>query len=149
MLESVRRSEGTERETTEREPTETSIVDSPLFRFGRAVFGGVLAFMAIDNLRNLDERIGYAEAKGAPFPDVAVPAASTGLLFGSLGVILWRVPATAAAMIAWFFANVTPIMHDFWAQDDPEMQQQEFFHFMKNTAIFGAAVALVRVARRS
>lgn len=124
---------------------ETSIASSGPFRLGRVLFGAVLAFMAVDNLRNLEERIQYAESKNAPIPSLSVPATSGGLLFGGLGVALWRVPATSAAAVAAFFVGATPLMHDFWAVDDPELRQQEFFHFAKNAALLGAALAFVKL----
>lgn len=121
---------------------------SPLFRIGRVLFGGILSFMALDNLRNLEERIGYAESKGAPAPDVSVPTASVGLLAGGIGVALWRYPAAAAAGVAWFFLSVTPVMHDFWTEEDPEQKQQQMTHFLKNSALLGAALAFLSFGRR-
>jgi putative oxidoreductase len=142
--------EPVQRTETVSEPADgRSVTDTPTFRLGRILFGGVLAFNAIDNLRNLEERIGYAEFKGAPEPDRTVPAASVGLLLGGLGVVLWKLPAAAALGIAGFLAGTTPVMHDFWNQDDPEDRQQEQIQFLKNTALFGAALAFARVARRS
>jgi len=125
-----------------------SVVATPLFRLGRAIFGGILALLAIDNLRNLDERIEYARAKSAPVPDLSVPGISITLLLGSIGVTLWRLPSASAAAIAAFFAAVTPQMHDFWTIEDDEERQEEFFQFLKNGALFGAAIALARLARR-
>ncbi|MDG5761170.1 DoxX family membrane protein [Natronococcus sp. A-GB1] len=140
--------EPVERTETVSEPTaDDSVTDTALFRLGRVLFGGVLAFNAIDNLRNLEERIGYAEFKGVPEPDRTVPAASVGLLLGGLGVVLWKLPAAAALGIAGFLAGTTPVMHDYWNQDDEESKQQERIQFLKNTALFGAALALARVAR--
>lgn len=125
-----------------------SIAESSLFRLGRGLFGGVLALNAIDNLRNLDQRIAYAEAKDVPYPDLTVPGASGGLLLGGVGVVLWRIPSAAAAAVAWFLAAVTPVMHDFWNHDDPDRKQDELVHFLKNTALLGAALAFLRVGRR-
>lgn len=121
---------------------------SPLFRIGRLLFGGVLALNAVDNLRNLDERVAYAKAKNAPAPEQSVPLISSGLLFGGLGVALWQRPATAAAAIAGFLASVTPVMHDFWNHEDEEQKRQELVHFLKNTALLGAAIAFVKEAQR-
>jgi len=125
---------------------ERAVTESGLFRLGRTLFGAVLAFMAVDNLRNLEERVQYAESKDAPAPSLSVPATSGGLLIGGIGVALWRVPASAAAAVAAFFAAATPVMHDFWNVDDPELRQQEFFHFAKNAALLGAAIAFLRLA---
>lgn len=134
---------------SEQHGTDRSVVRSAVFRAGRLLFGGVLAFMALDNLRNLDERVQYAESKGAPAPDKTVPGLSVALLLGSSGVTLWRLPSLSAAAIASFLVSVTPVMHDFWSQDDPEQKQQQLIHFMKNTAMLGGALVLLKVARRS
>ncbi|QCS42547.1 DoxX family membrane protein [Natrinema versiforme] len=127
------------------EADENSVAESGPSRLGRVLFGAVLAFMAMDNLRNLEARIQYAESKNAPIPSLSVPATSGGLLFGGLGVALWRVPAASAAAVAGFFAGATPVMHDFWTVDDPELRQQEFFHFAKNAALLGAALVFVKL----
>ncbi|ELY51136.1 DoxX family membrane protein [Natronolimnohabitans innermongolicus] len=124
------------------------VTETPAFRFGTALFGGILAFNALENLRNLEGRIAYAEAKGAPAPSVSVPAISGGLLAGGIGLVLWRLPASAAAAIASFLIGVTPVMHDFWNVDDPEERQNELIHFLKNTALLGAALALLKVGQR-
>ena len=143
-----------EREPTDRreqstaKTTDDNLVETPSFRLGRLLFGGVLAFNAIDNLRNLEERIAYAEAKGVPMPGISVPAISGGLLGGGIGIALWRLPTGAAAAVASFFIGVTPMMHDFWNAEDPEEKQNELIHFLKNTALLGAALALLKVGQR-
>ena len=152
MLERLQlpRRESREREKPSRSGTEReSVVRSPLFRVSRVLFGGILAFMAMDNLRNLDERVQYAESKGAPRPNLAVPSISAGLLLGGVGVTLWRLPSLAAAAVASFFASVTPVMHDFWNHEDPERQQEELIHFLKNTALLGATLAFLKLGRRT
>lgn len=127
----------------------TPTADSVFFRLGHLVLGGVLAFMAIDNIRSLDDMIGYAEANGAPLPEVTVPSISGLLLWGSVGISLWRYPALAASAVAAFFVSVTPLMHDFWSVDDPQQRQQQTIHFMKNTALLGAVLALLGLGRDS
>ena len=129
--------------------TDPAVTETALFRLGRVLFGGILAFNAIDNLRNLEDRIGYAEFKGAPEPERTVPTASVGLLFGGLGIVVWRLPTAAAAAIAGFLAGTTPVMHDFWNEEEPEQQQQELIHFLKNTALFGAALAFLKVGQHT
>lgn len=130
------------------ESTDRSVTRSTLGRAARGLFGGVLAFMALDNLRNLDERVEYAEAKGAPAAEQTVPALSLDLLLGGIGVALWRLPSAAAAAVATFLGSATPVMHDFWAADDAEEQQQQLIHFLKNTALLGGALAFLKLARQ-
>ncbi|WP_049926870.1 DoxX family protein [Halopiger goleimassiliensis] len=130
------------------EPTEPDLTESSLFRLGRFLFGGILAFNAVDNLRNLEGRIDYADAKDVPMTGVSVPAISGSLLLGGISVALWRAPAAGAAAVATFLIGVTPLMHDFWNVDDPDRQQQELIHFLKNTALLGGALAFLEVAQR-
>jgi len=135
---------GTRRQS---ETDASSIPESALFRIARVLFGVVLAFMASDNLQNLEDRVQYAEMKNAPVPSFSVPAISGGLLFGGIGIALWRVPAASAAAVAGFFATATPLMHDFWNIDDPEEKQQQINDFSKNTALLGAALVFVQLGR--
>ncbi|WP_254546324.1 DoxX family protein [Halomarina pelagica] len=122
--------------------------DAPPSRLARLLFGGVLAFMALDNFRNLEGMIGYAEGNGVPKADLAVPFASGALLSGGVGIALWRLPRLAAGAVATFFLGVTPLMHDFWNREGEEKQAQQI-HFLKNLAPLGAAIAfLVRGGRR-
>jgi putative oxidoreductase len=114
---------------------------------GRLLFGGMLAFAAINGFRNRDAQIGYAESKNVPYADRLVPFSSGMLAFGSIGIVLWRVPAVAAGAVATFLAATTPAMHDFWEASGQE-KQNELNHFIKNVAMLGAAVAFLRRALR-
>ncbi|NUE02220.1 DoxX family protein [Halorubraceae archaeon YAN] len=109
---------------------------------GRLLFGGMLAFTAINSFRNLDGQVAYAEAKGVKNAGQLVPFSSGMLLVGSIGVILWKVPKIAAGAIVAFLAAVTPTMHDFWNVDDGQ-KQNEMNHFIKNSALLGGALALL------
>ncbi len=117
---------------------------STAFRLARVLYGGVLAVMALDNVRNLHQRIGYAQSKDAPAPTLTVPFINGALLSGSLGLVFWRLPTFAAGAVATFFVAVTPQMHDFWAIDDHEERQQQRVHFLKNTALLGGALAFMK-----
>lgn len=115
-------------------------------RLGRLLYGGVLAYTATENLRELDGRIKYADAKDVPVPDVLVPAASGMLLLGSVGILLWRSPRFAAAAIVAWFLGTTPTMHDFWNQEEGDRRPEQV-QFLKNTALLGAAIMLLSRAQ--
>ena len=122
-------------------------IEPALLRLGRLLFGGLFAYMGATNLRNLEGRVSYAEAKDVPKPDVLVPAASGMLSLGGVGVALRRLPRLSAAAVAAFLLGVTPTMHDFWNLDG-EDRATERNSFLKNAALFGAAlVVLVRGPR--
>ena len=110
----------------------------------RLLIGGFLGYTAIENFRQLEGQIGYAESKGAPAPETLVPLSSGMLAAGSLGVIIWRFPIVATGAIASFLLGVTPVMHDFWNIDDPQQQQVEMYQFIKNIVILGAIIELLR-----
>lgn len=115
------------------------------FLLGRLVFGAVLGFMGVNHFSNLDSMSGYAGAKGVPAPRLGVIGSGLLLLFGGLAIILGMYPLLGAAAIAAFFLVVTPVMHDFWTVDDPEQRQGEMTNFLKNAALFGAAILIVAI----
>lgn len=116
------------------------------FRIGRLIYGGILAFMAVDGLRNAEPRVAYAESKNVPMPEVSNTVSHGLLLFGGAGIALWRLPRLAATAAAAFFLGATPFMHDFWAVDDPEGKQQQMTDFLKNAALLGGALAFLGIA---
>ncbi|RBI59834.1 DoxX family protein [halophilic archaeon] len=140
-------SEPTEQRAVPDMETDTQdVTKTALFRLGRLVYGGILTMMAVDGLRNVEERAQYAEAKDVPVPKFATMTSHWVLLVGGIGISLWRFPALAASAIVTFFLTVTPEMHDFWNIDDPEQKQQQMIHFLKNMALLGTALILLGLA---
>ncbi|WP_101295503.1 DoxX family protein [Halegenticoccus soli] len=149
-------SESTESERADREEPAAETDDEsgakagsggPLFLLARLLFGGVLAFMGLNHFLNPESMIGYAESKGVPNASLAVPFSGGMLVFGGLGIALWRLPTLAAGAVATFFVGVTPKMHDFWNYEGEEKQDQQI-QFMKNLGLLGGALAfLVRAGR--
>lgn len=123
-----------------------SASQSTAFRLGRLLYGGILAQMAVDGLRNVDERAQYADAKNIPMPKVATAVSHWLLLIGGAGIVLWRLPKLAAMSVVTFFIGVTPMMHNFWAVDE-EQKQQETINFLKNSALLGSALLVLGVAQ--
>ena len=117
----------------------------PPAKYGRLLYGGILFYTAVENVQNLEGRIGYAEAKGVPVPDVLVPLASGLLLAGSVGVTLWRYPRLSAAAVSAFLLGVTPTMHDFWNAEEGD-RTTEKNQFLKNVSMLGAALVLFSYA---
>jgi uncharacterized membrane protein YphA (DoxX/SURF4 family) len=118
---------------------------SPPSAIGRALFGGVLAYMAVDGFRNNEKRVAVAEEKGVPMPDVLVPFV-TGMLFvANLGVVLWKFPRASAGALVVFFLGTTPAIHDFWTMEGKERHANKI-NFLKNLALLGGAVVLLDAA---
>ena len=113
----------------------------------RLLYGGVLIFTGLNHFRNVESMTGYAESKGVPMADLAVPFSGGMLVTGGLGIILWRLPRLAAGAAVTFFVGATPVMHDFWNVDEGEKQQQ-MNHFLKNVGLLGAALAFLSRANK-
>jgi putative oxidoreductase len=114
-----------------------------LTRLSRALLGGILAFMALDNFRNRESMVEYADSKDVPEAELLVPLASGTLLFGGIGVALKRFPRAAPGAAATFLLCVTPMMHDFWNIDDEGEKQTQQVHFLKNGALLGGMLFLL------
>ena len=54
-------------------------------------------------------------------------------------------PKMGAIAIAGFLAGVSPVMHDFWKQQDPQQRQVEMIQFAKNLALLGGTFALIGI----
>jgi len=54
-------------------------------------------------------------------------------------------PKLGAAALVGFLAGVSPIMHDFWKQEQPEQRMNDMINFTKNMALLGGAMALMGV----
>ncbi|WP_256301450.1 DoxX family protein [Haloarchaeobius salinus] len=117
-----------------------------VFLVGRVLVGGVVAFMGLNHFMNAEDMAGYAGMKGVPAPGLMVPFTGGMLLFGGLSIALGFYPAIGAGAIAVFLVVTTPLMHDFWAMDDPEQQQNEMTAFLKNVVMLGAALAFLVLA---
>ena len=64
---------------------------------------------------------------------------------GGASLLLGVKPKLGSAAVAGFLAGVSPVMHDFWKQQDPQQRQMEMIQFSKNMALLGGALALMSV----
>ena len=107
---------------------------------GRAIFGGYFIYSGVNHFLHKPQMAGYAEAKGVPAADLAVQATGAMMIIGGLSVLTGYKPKIGAGLIAAFLGGVTPSMHRFWSEDNPQQRQNEMIHFMKNVAMLGAAM---------
>jgi uncharacterized membrane protein YphA (DoxX/SURF4 family) len=115
------------------------------FLLGRLIFGGYFLYNGINHLRGAREMAPYARAKGVPAPEIMVPLSGIPLIIGGASLLLGVKPKLGAAAILGFLAGVSPIMHDFWRNEDPNERQKNMIDFMKNAALAGGALALMGV----
>jgi uncharacterized membrane protein YphA (DoxX/SURF4 family) len=112
---------------------------------GRVLLGGVLAFMGVNHFLQTDGMAGYAEAKGVPLGRAAVLFSGGQLAFGGVLLAVGAYPVLAAGALASFFVVVTPMMHDFWAVPEDQVQD-EMTGFLKNVGLLGASLLVLALA---
>jgi putative oxidoreductase len=87
----------------------------------------------------------YARSLGAPAPDLLVPLSGVVIIAGGLMIALGLWADLGALLVAGFLVGITPIMHAFWKEDDPQMEQIQSAMFFKNVALLGAALIIFYV----
>lgn len=113
------------------------------YLLGRMIFGGYFLYSGIHHFQESEAMAQYTASKGVPAPELAVKATGVALIFGGASVLLGLKREWGAAAIASFLTGVTPLMHDFWKQEDPRQRQNEMINFGKNMALLGASLALM------
>ena len=115
------------------------------FLIGRILFGGFFLYNGINHLMQRKNMASYTASKGVPTPELAVTASAVPLIAGGASMLLGLKPKWGALAILGFLAGVSPVMHDFWKNEDPNERMQNMTNFMKNLALAGGALALLGV----
>jgi uncharacterized membrane protein YphA (DoxX/SURF4 family) len=107
---------------------------------GRAIYGGYFLYSGINHFLNRKALAAYARTKGVPAPDASVVA--TGLLIatGGASILLGLRPKLGAGLISGFLLGVSPKMHAFWEEREPQQRMHEMVNFTKNMALVGASL---------
>ena len=109
---------------------------------GRLLFGGFFVYSGINHFKQKEALTQFAAQKHVPAPDLAVLASGAALIAGGTSIALGIKPKVGAASLVTFLAAVSPTIHDFWRNEDPNQQNENRVHFLKNIALSGATLAL-------
>src|SRR5581483_6086097 len=115
------------------------------FMIGRLLFGGFFLYNGINHFVQREGMAQYAEGKNVPMPNLAVTASGAALIVGGASLLLGIKPKIGTAAVIGFLAGVSPVMHNFWKQEDPQQRQTEMIQLSKNMALLGGALALMGV----
>jgi putative oxidoreductase len=110
---------------------------------GRVILGGFFLYNGVNHFKQLKSMAQYAGSKKVPLPTVAVAGSGKMLLAGGASLVTGFHPKIGLGLIAAFLAGVSPVMHDFWRQSDPNQRMNEMINFSKNMALLGATLALM------
>src|ERR1700728_2509142 len=128
-----------------REPRSRRIKMKAPFLIGRLLFAGFFINSGVSHLQHRKSMAAYARAKGVPQPELAVTLSAVPLLLGGASLLLGGKPKLGAMALLRVLAGVSPVMHDFWRDEDPDTRMNNMIMFMKNLALAGGAMALMGV----
>ena len=81
-----------------------------------------------------------ARSKGVQAPEAAVAGSGLLILGGGLSTVTGASPKLGAASMAAFLLGVSPRMHAFWREQDPQQRMNEMVNLTKNMALVGASL---------
>jgi uncharacterized membrane protein YphA (DoxX/SURF4 family) len=119
--------------------TGSRVAAAPLL-LGRAIFGGYFIYSGISHFQNREMMTGYAQSKGVPAAALAVLGTGAMLVAGGLSLVTGIRPKLGASLISTFLLGVSPQMHAFWKEQDPQQRMAEMINFTKNMALVGGAM---------
>jgi len=115
------------------------------FILGRLIFGGYFLYNGMNHFLKTKQMAQYAGSKNVPKPEIAVTATGAALVLGGASILLGVKPKLGAAALVGFLASVSPIMHDFWRQEDSNQRMEDMIQFTKNMALLGGTMAFMAV----
>ncbi len=111
-----------------------------LVLLGRILFSLIFLTSSIGHFST--QNIQYSASMGLPLASFLVPASGALAALGALSIILGYKARIGALLIIIFLLPVTFIMHRFWLDAEPAVQQIQLAMFMKNISMLGAALLI-------
>lgn len=115
------------------------------FLIGRIIVGLYWIQGGIAHFTQRKAMVPYAQMKGVPFAEMAVPGTGVLLLVAGLSVLTGIYPAIAVAALTLFLVPVTLKMHNFWTVEDQMMKMNDMLMFSKNMALLGYTLVLLAI----
>ena len=109
---------------------------------GRILFGLVFLGGAAGHFLQTDVLVKIVDSKGLPSARALVLGSGAWQLAGALLVVLGLWPDLGALMLFVFLVPVAILIHNFWAETDPQQKMLEQVHFNKDISLAGAALFL-------
>ena len=111
---------------------------------GRILFGGFFLMSGINHFTKLEAMTGYAKYKKLPAAKLGVLLSGLMLVLGGIYIILGFYTDLGLLLIAIFLVLAAVIFHNFWAETDATAKQNEMLGFMKDIALAGGALILLK-----
>jgi uncharacterized membrane protein YphA (DoxX/SURF4 family) len=106
---------------------------------GRVILGGYFLYNGINHFVEHQALSEYARSKGVQAAGAAVAGSGLLILAGGLSILTGAWPKVGAGLISSFLLGVSPQMHAFWREQEPQQRMNEMTNFTKNMALIGAS----------
>ena len=116
-----------------------------LFLIGRILYGGFFVFSGARHFVQVKNMSAYASSRGVPAPELGVLGSGLIAVLGGLSILLGAWPRVGVLLLVIFLIPVSLMIHNYWADKDPQARQANQVHFGKNVALLGAAFMFLAV----
>lgn len=113
-----------------------------IYKLGRALFGAYFVYSGVNHFLKKDELKKYAKSKNVPKPEAVVIGTGIAMIAGGAALALGVKPHYAALPLIGFLATVSPTMHNFWSEENPNDRMHSMVDFGKNMALLSGALAM-------
>ena len=117
-------------------------IEHATFLIGKILLGGFFILSGLKHFTETRELTDWTSSKGLPAPKILVYLSGILISVSGLGILLGAFTVTSIALLATFLILASVSMHDYWNLE--ENRQEQKTNFLKNTALLGALLMLLR-----
>ncbi|MGB0036571.1 MAG: DoxX family protein [Candidatus Acidiferrales bacterium] len=114
---------------------------SVIMLMGRVLLCSIFLISGVTKIGSFSSLIPYLDAKGLPFPAIALGGAMAVEIFGGLAILAGFRARIAAWLLFLFVIVSSLIFHSFWAMQGVQREVSTIM-FLKNLAIMGGLLIL-------
>lgn len=118
-------------------------LSSVLTLLGRWAIAAIFLISGLLKFVFYSSTLDYMVMNGLPYAGIFLVLAALLEILAAASLILGWKTRWAALVLALYLIPVTFVFHDFWNIEDRIRAQDQFYHFLKNLAIFGGLFLLI------
>ncbi|MGN6669250.1 MAG: DoxX family protein [Trinickia sp.] len=121
----------------------TRAVDSGIILIARLALSVLFLWSGIMKVLGYGAFVGYLQAKGVPFVQIAAPIATAVEVIGGVFLVIGFLIRPLGLVMAIYTIATAILGHDFWNVADAAVQHDMVIHFWKNVGIAGGFLLLM------
>jgi putative oxidoreductase len=120
----------------------TRAVDSGIILIARLALSVLFLWSGVMKLLGYSAFVGYLQAKGVPFVQIAAPLATAVEVIGGILLVVGFLVRPLGLLMAVYTIATAILGHDFWNVANAALQHDMVIHFWKNVGIAGGFLLL-------